>query len=126
MADDARDYVAQLYQQELGRSGADDPGMQAWADAIASGAMSREAVQQAIAGSQEGVRYDIGGAYQQQLGRSGADDPGLQQWVNAVTGGGMTTQQAIDQIARSQEAARYDIGREYTGRILAWLNGSRL
>jgi len=117
MADDARDYVAQLYQQELGRSGADDPGMQAWADAIASGAMSREAVQQAIAGSQEGVRYDIGGAYQQQLGRSGADDPGLQQWVNAVTGGGMTTQQAIDQIARSQEAARYDIGREYTGTL---------
>lgn len=117
MADDARDYVAQLYQQELGRSGADDPGLQAWADAIASGSLSREAARQAIAGSQEGVRYDIGGAYQQQLGRSGADDPGLQQWVNAVTGGGMTTQQAIDQIARSQEAARYDIGREYTGTL---------
>lgn len=117
MADDARDYVAQLYQQELGRSGAGDAGMQAWADAIASGAMSREAVQQAIAGSQEGVRYDIGGAYQQQLGRSGADDAGMQNWVNAVTGGGMTTQQAIDQIARSQEAARYDIGREYTGTL---------
>lgn len=120
MADDARDYVAQLYQQELGRTGeaaTSDPGLQAWADAIASGAMSREAVQQAIAGSQEGVRYDIGSAYQQQLGRSGADDPGMQQWVNAVTGGGMTTQQAIDQIARSQEAARYDIGREYTGTL---------
>lgn len=117
MATDARDYVAQLYQQELGRSGADDPGMQAWADAIASGAMSREAVQQAIAGSQEGVRYDVGSAYQKELGRSGAEDPGMQAWVNAVTSGGMTTQQAIDQIARSQEAARYDIGREYTGTL---------
>ena len=122
MADDARDYVAQLYQQELGRTGeaaTSDPGLQAWADAIASGAMSREAVQQAIAGSQEGVRYDIGQAYERELGagRSTSGDPGLQQWVNAVTGGGMTTQQAIDQIARSQEAARYDIGREYTGTL---------
>lgn len=115
MADDARDYVAQLYQQELGRSGAEDPGMQAWADAIASGAMSREAVAQAIAGSQEGVRYDVGSAYQKELGRSGAEDPGMQAWVNAVTSGGMTTQQAIDQIARSQEAARYDIYGAYTG-----------
>ena len=122
MADDARDYVAQLYQQELGRSGdaaMSDPGLQAWADAIASGAMSREAVQQAIAGSQEGVRYDIGQAYERELGagRSTSGDPGLQQWVNAVTGGGMTTQQAIDQIARSQEAARYDIAREYGGTL---------
>jgi len=122
MADDARDYVAQLYQQELGRTGeaaTSDPGLQAWADAIASGALSREAARQAIAGSQEGVRYDIGQAYERELGagRSTSGDPGLQQWVNAVTGGGMTTQQAIDQIARSQEAARYDIGREYTGTL---------
>lgn len=121
MADDARDYVAQLYEQELGagRGSSGDPGIQAWADQIASGAMSREAVQQAIAASQEGVRYDIGQAYERELGagRSTSGDPGLQQWVNAVTGGGMTTQQAIDQIARSQEAARYDIGREYTGTL---------
>ena len=122
MADDARDYVAELYQQELGRTGeaaTSDPGLQAWADAIASGALSREAARQAIAGSQEGVRYDIGQAYERELGagRSTSGDPGLQQWVNAVTGGGMTTQQAIDQIARSQEAARYDIGREYTGTL---------
>jgi len=122
MADDARDYVAQLYQQELGRTGeaaTSDPGLQAWADAIASGALSREAARQAIAGSQEGVRYDIGQAYERELGagRSTSGDPGLQQWVNAVTGGGMTTQQAIDQVARSQEAARYDIGREYTGTL---------
>lgn len=120
MADDARDYVAQLYQQELGRTGeaaTSDPGLQAWADAIASGALSREAARQAIAGSQEGVRYDIGQAYERELGagRSTSGDPGLQQWVNAVTGGGMTTQQAIDQIARSQEAARYDIYGAYTG-----------
>lgn len=117
MADDARDYVAQLYEKELGRSGAEDPGMQAWADAIASGALSREAVAQAINASQEGVQYDLAKTYEKELGRTGAGDPGLQQWVSAVTGGGMTTQQAIDQIARSQEAARYDIAREYGGTL---------
>lgn len=113
MAQDARDYVAQLYQQELGRSGANDPGMQAWADAIASGAMSREAVAQAIGRSEEGARYDVGQAYRQELGRA-ADDPGAQNWVQAIQSGAMTAEEARNAIGRSQEGAQYDVARLYT------------
>lgn len=113
MADDARDYIAQLYQQELGRSGADDAGMQAWVDALASNAMSREAVAQAIAGSAEAQTRDI---YQQELGRDLAGDAAAQNWVNAIASGALSAQQAREQIGRSQEGAQYDVARMYTGK----------
>jgi hypothetical protein len=113
MADDARDYVAQLYQQELGRTGANDAGMQAWVDALASNAMSREAVAQAIAGSAEAQTRDI---YQQELGRDLAGDAAAQNWVNAIASGALSAQQAREQIGRSQEGAQYDVARMYTGK----------
>ena len=114
MAEDVRDYVAQLYQQELGRTGADDPGLQTWANAIASGAMSREAVAQAIAQSPEARIADL---YQQELGRSTKGDAGASQWVQAVASGQMTIDQAQQAIARSQEGAAYDVNRIYQSEL---------
>ena len=118
MADDARDYVAQLYQQELGRSGADDAGLQAWADAIASGGMSREAVAQAIGRSQEAAAYDVNRLYQQELGRSTKDDAAAQNWVSALTSGAMTEAQLQQALGRSQEGAKYDVDRIYQSELL--------
>lgn len=117
MAADARDYVAQLYQQELGRSGADDPGLGYWADAIASGSLSREAVANAIAQSPEALGRDIGTIYQQELGRSREGDAASQYWVDAVASGQMTLDQARNAIARSQEGAAYDVGRVYQSEL---------
>jgi hypothetical protein len=117
MADDARDYIAQLYQQELGRSGADDAGMQAWVDAITSGGMSREAAAKAIGQSQEAANYDVNRLYQAELGRSAQGDSGAQGWVNALTSGAMTEAQLQQAIARSQEGAAYDVNRLYQSEL---------
>ena len=129
MADEARDYVAQLYQKELGRTGsaADilkaDAGMQYWIDALASGRMSKADVANAINRSAEGTQYDIGAAYQKELGRTGsaADilkaDAGMQYWVDAVSSGQMTMEEAQRAIARSQEGATYDVNRVYQSEL---------
>lgn len=93
---DYAQYVADLYQKELGRT--PDAGAQGWIDALSSGALSQQQVQQMIDASPEGSVYD---AYQSELGRA-PDDSGRASWTGAVSGG-MTEQQLIDQIRRSPE-----------------------
>lgn len=125
MAEDVRDYVAKLYQQELGRTGSadeilkSDPGLQYWVDEVNAGRMSRDALANAIGSSAEGIRYDIGSTYQSQLGRSGdvnaieAADPEMKYWTDAVQSGRMSLAEAQNAIARSQEGATYDVNRVY-------------
>jgi hypothetical protein len=93
---DYAQYVADLYQKELGRT--PDAGAQGWIDALASNAMTPAQVQQMIDASPEGAVYD---AYQSELGRA-PDEGGRASWTGAVSGG-MTEQQLIDQIRQSQE-----------------------
>lgn len=105
MAQDAQSYVESLYQDALGRTGAGDPGATFWADAIASGSMSREAVANAITQSNEA---QILNAYQQELGRSGVGDPGAAAWAQAVEAGQIGLSGALAGISGSREAAIYD------------------
>lgn len=123
MADDTSAYVNSLYRSELGRA-AEDAGLKYWSDQIASGALTREQVANAINQSAEGVRYDIGTTYQKELGRTGsvadiaaADPKGLQYWADAVTSGRMTLAEAQNAIARSQEGTAYDVGRVYNSEL---------
>lgn len=119
MEEMTRNYVASLYEKELGRTGSGDAGLDLWTNAILSNAMTREQVAAEINNSAEGQRFDLGTTYQKQLGRTGtvdeiaAKDPGLQAWANAVSSGQMTLAQAQEAIARSQEGARYDVARIY-------------
>lgn len=110
MAQDAKDYVAQLYEKELGRASTGDAGADYWANQIASGAMSQADVRAAIAGSAEA---QVKQAYQQELGRSAIGDPGATGWINAVASGQMTADEARANIARSAEGAKYDVNRLY-------------
>ena len=112
MADQGiQDFVNSLYSTQLGRE-ADAAGLQAWSNAIASGAMSQEAVANAIANSAEARVAQI---YQQELGRGLKDDTAAQNWVQAIESGGLTADQVRQQVGRSQEGAQYDVARMYTG-----------
>lgn len=94
---DYAQYVADLYQKELGRT--PDAGAQGWIDALASNAMTPAQVQQMIDASPEGSVYD---AYTANLDRA-PEDAGRQAWTGALSSGALTEQQVIDQIRQSPE-----------------------
>jgi hypothetical protein len=94
---DYAQYVADLYQKELGRT--PDAGAQGWIDALSSGALSQQQVQQMIDASPEGAVYD---AYTANLDRA-PEDAGRQAWTGALSSGALTEQQVIDQIRQSPE-----------------------
>lgn len=114
MAEDAKSYVASLYEKELGRSGAGDTGVDYWANAIASGQLTKQQVANAIAQSTEA---QIGRTYKQELGRSAAGDTGAGYWAQAVESGQMSLDEARRAIARSEEGAKYDVERVYQSEL---------
>lgn len=114
MAQTAQEYVAELYQKELGRSGQGDAGAQAWADLIQSGKLSREDVAKNIAASNEA---QILRTYQQELGRSSVGDTGAAQWAAMMEAGQLSPEQLRQNVARSQEGAAYDVNRIYQSEL---------
>jgi hypothetical protein len=93
---DYTDYVNRLYLQELGRE--PDAGARGWIDALNSGALTPEQVQQMIDASAEGAVFD---AYQTTFNR-GLDQVAYN-WVDALNSGAITEQQLYEQLRQSPE-----------------------
>jgi hypothetical protein len=104
---DYAQYVADLYQKELGRG--TDAGAQGWIDALNSNAMTPEQVQAAIDASAEGAVYD---AYQANFNRG--LDPNAYGWVDALSSGALNEQQLNDKLRQSGEYRQLAVD-QYSG-----------
>jgi hypothetical protein len=93
----AADYIANLYQQHLGRA-PDADGFGYWQQQMGNN-MNASQVQQAIMNSQEA---QIRNAYQQYLGRT-PDEGGMKYYAEQMSGG-MTPQQLQAELKSSEEA----------------------
>ena len=101
---DYTQYVADLYRNELGRSG-DQADIDAWVNAIASGGLSQQQVADMIERSPEGVNYDVNRLYQTELGRA-PDAEGAKSWGDALSSGNLSDEEMLNRIRLSQEYAQ--------------------
>lgn len=99
---DYNQYVADLYRNELGRDPGDDPGYNAWVNALASGGLTQQQVADQIERSQEGVAYDVNRVYGSELGRA-PDAGGAQSWGDALASGAISDDEFLNRVRQSGE-----------------------
>lgn len=101
---DYNQYVADLYRNELGRSGdaVSQGEIDAWVNALSSGGLSQQQVADMIERSPEGVNYDLSRVYQSELGRA-PDESGIQSWGQALQSGALSDDQFQQMVRQSPE-----------------------
>lgn len=98
---DYNQYVADLYRNELGRTGGAEEISQ-WANALASGGLTQQQVADMIERSPEGVNYDVSRVYTGELGRA-PDEAGATSWGQALASGAISDDEFINRVRQSGE-----------------------
>lgn len=98
---DYNQYVADLYKNELGRTGGADEISQ-WANALTSGGLTQQQVADMIERSPEGVNYDVSRVYTGELGRA-PDEAGATSWGQALQSGAISDDEFINRVRQSEE-----------------------
>lgn len=98
---DYNQYVADLYRNELGRTGGAEEISQ-WANALSSGGLTQQQVADMIERSPEGVNYDVSRVYTGELGRA-PDEAGATSWGQALASGAISDDEFINRVRQSQE-----------------------
>lgn len=98
---DYNQYVADLYRNELGRTGGAEEISQ-WANALSSGGLTQQQVADMIERSPEGVNYDVSRVYTGELGRA-PDEAGATSWGQALQSGAISDDEFINRVRQSGE-----------------------
>lgn len=103
---DYKQYVADLYRNELGRYGdaVSQDELDAWVNALSSGGMTQQQAADMIERSPEGVAYDVNRIYQTDLGRT-PDEAGSASWGQALASGALSDEQFQQMVRQSPEYA---------------------
>jgi hypothetical protein len=98
---EAKDYVTNLYNTQLGRRG-DQAGMDYWANQLQQGSFTKDQVANSFAGSPEYNKNYVSNLYKTQLAREG-DPEGIDYWANQIQRGLNTKDQVANSFATGPE-----------------------